>query len=528
MRKSFVDSVAQGTSSLNKEAVGAAPPNSNIVGVGTDRLAAQAALGAPYNPFARTLASIEQGYSAPTAASGNVVKLGREQPEQGGGGLGRGTMDVDAFTKMLLTGNSGTASPVGLSRQLEPLEVYRPEGSSLTPEYRRPSMFESVSQIHPESPQLSYDERSSDEEKTDDLSGLMNEDQAEKAKPPPPQHHHGKLFSRKGPQTVSFAEFDTSVTSSPGLSPATTKSPFGLGLSRPALISSISDVNKPLPAPPAGSSSLESGPDVPIKDEEIMSIHEPEEQIDEDILSKRARPAPPIARRSSQTYAKSGRTRSSSNLSKSSMPDDFGEDPDTAPRRLLAPSQKPPPPPPTRRTANPLSGSERDSSVPPAASVTSTQSSAGRPPPPPPSRGMRVNPGLTRTPSSQSNSSLGTRRPSPSLGQVLPPPPPPPRRTDPKRTSIDGSRYGTTTSDARRLSDTSHRGSTEIRRLSGASWNSGRTPSISSLQNVPEDNLDTPIAKRHEAADQTNEHDILGDMAAFQREVDELRARVGK
>lgn len=531
LRNSFIDSVAQGTSSLNSEAVGDAPPNSAMGGLGTDKLATQAAHQAPYNPFARTLASIEPGYGAstgPTATSGNAVPLPKEQPGQGGGTSGKGIMDVDAFTKMLLTGNSGTASPIGLSKQTEPPGENRSEGISLAPEYRRPSMFDSISQIHPESPQLSYDERSSDDEdRGDDLDHADGEGRSKKAKPPPPQHHHGKRFSRKGPQTVSFADFDMSAASSPGQSPVTPGDLQGLGLSRPAPSRSISDLNKPLPLPPVGSFSPEPGPDVPIKDEEIMSINEPEEQIDQDNIPKNTRPAPPVARRSSQTYAKTGRTRSSSNLSKSSVPDDFGEDADAEAASQLSFAQSlKPPPPPSRRAINPQSGNGRDSSVPSALPGANMQTSAGRPPPPPPSRGTRINPGLTRTPSSQSTSSLGARRASPSLGQ--PPPPPPPRRSDPKRTSIDGSRYSSTTADARRPSDASHRGSAELRRLSGASWNSGRTPSISSLQNVPEDNLDTPVAQRNEPANITNEHDILGDMAAFQREIDELRARVGK
>ncbi|GAB7357004.1 hypothetical protein MBLNU459_g7833t3 [Dothideomycetes sp. NU459] len=537
LRKSFIESVAKGASSLNWEAVGEAPPHSATPGLGTERLASQAAQQVPYNPFAKTLATIEQGYGISSASTTGPVEPVERPGEQLRQGTGKGTMDVNAFTRMLLTGDTGTASPVGLSKQTESPGAYQPGSSSLMSEYRRPSLFEPMSQLHPESPQLSYDERSSYEEnrsdeedylgRRDENLGLMGTGQNKRPKPPPPQNHHGRLLSRKGPQTVSFDDFEVSVT--PGLSnsPVSPSSPQeqGLGLSRPISSRSVSDLNKPLPPPPGGSSSPEIGPDVPIKDDEITSINELEDQIGHDTVPRRVPPVPPMTRRSSQSYAKSGRARSGSNLSKSSVPEDFDNESNAASQVLLSQPVRPPPPP-TRRLTNPLPSGDRSSSVPPIASEGSALGSSARPPPPPPSRGKKGNHTLTRTPSSQSASSIGTRRPSPSLHQA--PPPPPPRRSDQKRLSADGSRYSIMASDARRPSDSSQRGSMEMRRLSGASWNSGRTPSLSSLHLVPEDNLDTPIAKRNEAAPQNTEHDILGDMAAFQREIDELRAKVAK
>lgn len=331
------------------------------------------------------------------------------------------------------------------------------------------------------------------------------------------------MLPKKGPQIVSFAEFDSAPqTLDQGLSSA--------AASRPTLNRSASDLNKPLPPPPPPDPLQHDNPPIP-EEEAILPNTGPSPDVAADSYPKRSRPTPPVSRRASQTRidTSTGRIRSSSTLSKSSIPEDSTPVSSTPQPEL--PQHTKPPPPPSRRPANAISSAERrESSVSQSLQGIPPQPSANKaPPPPPPSRqALRGAPPLTRSPSSQSTVSLGHRRASPSLGQV--PPPPPPRRAD-KRSSFDGFRLG---SGSRRPSDVSQRSSAELRRSSGASYD----PSTPSLQHVPEGDGNENAKIRTRSGDMGGSEsqnrqpnagfDILADMSAFQAEIDALRAQIGK
>ncbi|CAD0053237.1 unnamed protein product, partial [Aureobasidium pullulans] len=241
LRKSFIDSLARGASKPNTELTGAAapiaPPDSSSSSSSSVDLSSFRTFPlpekmehpsqpgqAPYNPFAKTLATID-----PQNASSAPVGLSRDASAPSA----KPAMDVDAFTRMLLTGNTPSASP-----------------GPMTPSSRLPSgRTNSLGDLHPESPSASDDEHHDDppDQDYEQLTGLVKTPEAhsKKQKPPPPAHHHGKALppTRKGPQTVSFADFDVPATppALPSPSPASPK---------PQLMRSPSDLNKPLPPPP--------------------------------------------------------------------------------------------------------------------------------------------------------------------------------------------------------------------------------------------------------------------------------------
>lgn len=473
LRKSFIDSVASGSSSSNRETLGPQPtpaqPPTKM------EQPAAPAQQAPYNPFARTLATIEP----------QPVGLSRDDATP----TPKAAMDVDAFTRMLLTGNSVSASPVSsdIPRRAPTLES------------------NSLDELHPESPSASDDEHDDEHDTYDhDQSGLfgLSETQSKKPKPPPPAHHHGKALAHKGPQTVSFSDFDASASKSPAIhSPASPK---------PQFLGSPSDLNKPLPPPPPPHHSPSPGPEATNHNQANGPEQSPQLPDDEFQLQPKKAPPPPLSRRSSQM--RSGRPRSASNLSRSSVPDDYAE----APTPILTK----PPPPPARRgpQANAINR------VP----EIDDQATPSRPPPPPPSRNTKQRPpNVSRTPSAQSVASLGQRRISPGTSQM--PPPPPPRRSEAKRQSLDGTLLGPSGTGPRRLSETS-------RRSSGASFHSvgGRTPSITSIPTVDEADSgdDTargatpqPVPAGDSVTKTASGSDILEDMNAMQREIDALMAK---
>ncbi|KAK6005833.1 hypothetical protein QM012_007475 [Aureobasidium pullulans] len=491
LRKSFIDSLARGATVPNREASGTAIPTAPP----TAPVPAQAAVPAPermetsaqpgqqvpYNPFARTLATID-----PQNAASAPVGLSRDTSASSD----KPAMDVDAFTRMLLTGNTPSASP-----------------GPMAPSANLPSAAaNSLGDLHPESPPASDDDEHHHEPPEPDyeqLTGLVRtpDAQPKKPKPPPPAHHHGKALStpNKGPQTVSFADFDVAATP-PALHSPSIASP------KPQLVRSPSDLNKPLPPPPPPlrSPSPDTTPSIP---EQVDGpAQSPQLPVEEFSLNSRKAPPIPLSRRSSQMRSSSGRPRSSSNLSRSSVPDDYSDGTATPPVK--------PPPPPARRG--------------PHSVETDLPAPSGRPPPPPPSRNAKQRPpDVSRTPSTNSVTSLNSR------SQANMPPPPPPRRGENKRRSLDGTLLSASIPSSRRMSDTS-------RRSSGASIYSagGRAPSISSIPTVDEGDSGedrsfnaTPqpqtqhVSENGSGSATTGGNDILADMNAMQAEIDALMAR---
>lgn len=180
----------------------------------------QQALGStrpPPNPFSKTLGDLEQ-------TSGN----GEAGPATAGG---KGSMDVDAFRRLLMTGQPGApqVAPV-FQKPHTQLSLHQGDAGSNTDtsSISRQSIFE-ASNLAQETPRTSHEISDQDDE-----HGLVPTPPAQRKvlrkKPPPPASRHGKPI-RPEPVDHDSAE-EASLTPNPISS------------------SSSSDLNKPLPPAP--------------------------------------------------------------------------------------------------------------------------------------------------------------------------------------------------------------------------------------------------------------------------------------
>ncbi|OCK90917.1 uncharacterized protein K441DRAFT_424017, partial [Cenococcum geophilum 1.58] len=204
----------------------------------------------PVNPFQKTLATMEP--SVKVATLHREALFDRPTPERMGSGTTRASLDVDAFKRLLMTGNtnpsgSGTPSSQPVLQNSISGAILESSSSTDTSSISRQSIFEPIHETHTESPRTSYETAGSDDDET---ASLMTEGRKiEKKKPPPPKHRHGKLVASRTPQTVSFADF------SPSFALPTPQNPSSPGApTSPQLNKTNSDLNKPLPPPPDASS----------------------------------------------------------------------------------------------------------------------------------------------------------------------------------------------------------------------------------------------------------------------------------
>lgn len=476
---------------------------------------------APYNPFARTLATTEASFGVQTPK--------QERAELGGPGAatGRGALDVDAFKNLLLTGKAiPPATQVGASTGTPPQRLQDSSSSTDTSSISRQSIFESM-QIHiPESPRTSFDHSASEEDDHDEHASLMGQGRAESQKSQPRKPKHGKRASSKGPQTVSFADFDEQIPSPTGFGIPGTRTPpihpIGgiLRHERPSTPRSPSDLNKPLPPPPPTPPQKASPEAAPIVPEKELSpgapAVQPTEATDTPQL-KKVPPPPPAARRQAQQSSNNAltRTRSGSSLTQAPVPEENESELPTRPPEST--TKAAPPPPPSRRSntttqPTPSTVVEKPPILAPPGDATPAVRAPAMPPPPP-RRNSSKTTSVTRTPSNASRSSVSLVR-SESLTTSSAPPVPPPRRGGSNRNSMD-------VAGARRSSG-------DHRRASGQSFDSERNNSLSSLQQVGEAGEADDKISNATSTDQPPQRDILADMEALQREVDAMRVKAGR
>ncbi|CAK4032289.1 Hypothetical predicted protein [Lecanosticta acicola] len=488
--------------------------------------ASASAVRAPYNPFAPTLASEQK--RAPKQESGD--EMGREQRA----GTGRPPMDVDQFKNILLTGSAlpslptAGATTTGATTAGAAISQPRPPDSSST-STDTSSIFDPAYAMPSESPRTSFDdyEDASESEANDENehSNLMGEGRLDDLAPPAPPKPQKPA---RGPQTVSFADFDQTIppdfqSTQRARSPV---NPQLAGILRPPMLRSSSDLNKPLPPPPP-KSPADPAPEVPHKDisPPQQSLTVPQPATEDPAGSKKAPPPPPVRRTAGDT----GRPRSASNLSNATL-DSVNSAGRTGsgvqaqmPQKTEDGSTKlAPPPPPARKTnssaqsSTPAIGTPSKES-PPSNSTNEVSKAAPLPPPRRhPSKSVREIPG-------RSSSDLGRQNLKPgdaflsalTSAHANSPPAPPPRRVGgSKRTSMDGPPDTL----ARRLSTEHHR------RSSNNSLDSDRSASTSSLQQVAETELSSEQAVVSSPPVEPR-RDILADMTAFQAEIDALRAK---
>ncbi|EMD00020.1 hypothetical protein BAUCODRAFT_359571 [Baudoinia panamericana UAMH 10762] len=469
---------------------------------------------APYNPFAKTLATSEAKYS-----STQPEEKGADRTINGDGSDGRSAgrpmLDVDAFTQILLKGKAPPPHPTS-----DPVNRAPDNNSSTdTSTSSRQSTFDSMDEFHPESPRTSIDEHPDpdEEQHADDehssLMGPVSSRPVEEGPPAPPKHKHGRAY----PQTVSFADFDDSIPAT-GM-PARLQTPPISSASRPTTPRSPSDLNKPLPPPPEERSSVDGimRPSSSTEARGTTVRSGSSSAVDEGLQIKKAPPPPPTTRRRGHAGSTHGRGRSSSEVSSTSVQTSV----ETEQR-----SKAPPAPPPSRRlpTSSDSTSPAFDTqpSMPPP---QATQAAQGQMPPPPPSRrdstrtGSLQNPTATLAPSESLAPRVNERSSPTATANSNAPPAPPPRRgggSASKRESIDGPLS------VRRSSVAS-----SLRRTSGQSIESGH-----SVPHVPTTDVS---AVQHDAAngmssisDEATERNVLADLDAFQAEIDALRAQAAR
>ena len=290
----------------------------------------------------------------------------------------KAALDVDAFKRMLLTGDRGPLSRDNATQnsQTGPTPVSDSGSSADTASISQHSLFETIPAAPDDSPRTSDELEGSEVNAYRAGLGTISE---RGEKPPPPKSRRGKpLVENKTDQGPS-ARFDHFISS----------------LSLPGGQSMGSEIPG-LKSPP-----LEEGP----SSDRIDEVEVPDNQ-------KKTPPAPPLARRQGQQAPKMPvLTRSSS--SRYSVLSDTDAPPSPAPASAAF---KVPPPPPARRSN---SGNERRPSIDVASIPEDVDVSY-----------QETRPGLPHTPSYLKRMSQG-----------LPPPLPPPRRgRGSSRSSMDTAR----------------------------------------------------------------------------------------
>lgn len=493
---------------------------------------------APPNPFQRTLQDIELGSDGAQLSSETLPGA-------------RGALDVDAFKRLLLTGQAGPAAPAQSTGNPR-----AGDGANLTDTSSLSRQSISGGSTHPsihDTPRTSHE--ISDREVEDgqhDATGSARpnaQTPTPRKKPPPPSSRHGKLIR---PEPAAKGGLEDTPAGSLVLSTQTPRE-VTTPLSSPLQGSSTPlTVNKPLPVPPNEDDKVDGLPgqdggavQIPteMNTEETTPVpHPPTPQASQSIPAppsttpQQKKPPPPPRR---QPHGRSESRASIHVAAPSQISAHNPEERDLTARRSSQDSTRsrssslrvsihaPAPPPPRRpvhhsRPSNSFispssvsfnsltpSGSERSPSeflefspLPTpsiAAEITAAEPpvpSTGAPhlkhipPPPPPARNASTR---SKRPPSVHSIEAPTRRMSSHAGL---PPPPPPRQRGGSKGSVDGVVIGT-------------------------------KPGVDAVRILEGTFAEEPEGSR--AAEEPGAStDILADLTALQREVDALRGKVAK
>ncbi|QKX64070.1 uncharacterized protein TRUGW13939_11243 [Talaromyces rugulosus] len=371
------------------------------------------------------------------------------------------TLDVDAFTRLLLTGNADQLSD---PKKTATTRIDTASDLSTPPSQIDNDNNNVETEKHPaaSASQRTYSDNTSNNLgtavqslKAEPDDSIQRTASVKRPKPPPPKTRHGKPIKAEEYQQSrksSAESYPSGESSQKPIYPTTSISPPS---------NYREEMAAALEANPSSNSS-DSG----ITDD-VSSLHRTSSQ------SKRP-PTPPLARRHSQI--KPNKTpqppRPRDNLHRISLP----------PRGLglqipgpPSPGFKTPPRPPSRRHGEPLAGSHADSLPQPKSSLSQDH------PVPSPTFAVVEDPSSTESSSPPSRQPSIKRTPSGSATHMAPPPPPPPRRA--------------------------------------------RTSSKSSLNNPAAALQTKTADDQAESEPQPSSHakDILADLSRLQQEVDSLR-----
>ncbi|RYP67136.1 hypothetical protein DL769_005841 [Monosporascus sp. CRB-8-3] len=215
----------------------------------------------PANPFSRTLKDLERSGQA----------QGRGQGQEGAtvpGHTLKGSLDVDSFKRLLLTGHANVSDPApasGASLAVVPPSQPSPQdGASNTDasSVSRQSMADAIQETPRTSHEISEPEEPEGRRNVPCAppSTTGTPSTSIRKKPPPPNSRHGKLIkielgadsnaaaATKGP-TPSIS-IDTTAATSTEHARRTSGQSGSIARSQ-SPVSSITDINKPLPPPPS-------------------------------------------------------------------------------------------------------------------------------------------------------------------------------------------------------------------------------------------------------------------------------------
>lgn len=435
----------------------------------------QRILNVPVNPFKKAFVSLEGQQSLALAQS-----VSQQSPTGSNNIPAKPQYDVNEFKRLLLTGDKSASRPNPASAPTVNFgQTHSGDSSSNTDasSVSRQSIFEPVATVHHESP------RTSQEISDDERQRLFvaSESKITRLKPSAPSHRHGKPMHPSVPQTVSFKD------PTPSTHMLDEARPLSEDHFVPTSPESPDDKHKVLPSAPSPIAS--TGFDLTQHSARREPPAEPKESQTSSSQHKKPAPALPPSRRSrpiSMSSINSGRSIPLSEESSSPS---------------SRPSNAPAPPPPRRSksfrgdstvstpTLASVAGATEQSM---AKDQAASPSQKARPPVPSNQSPMMV---ALKGPSRTSPASV-----SPSMA---PPPPPPPRRR--------GSSQSSNNYTPSRLSGTHNMPNTDrLRSDSGAS----------SISQLPMTTIEMTSEQKPE------QDDVMADLTALQREVDELRRKM--
>jgi hypothetical protein len=495
----------------------------------------------PPNPFKKTLEDMEQGGK-------DVAQV------QNTSTTPKGSLDVDAFKRLLMTGQAGDAGTIPpVAPTTGPQTTHAPtqaaDAASITDasSVSRQSIFDQTQTLVQETPRTSHE--ISEAEGDDERLGLINNPVAKvqqstpstlRKKPPPPSSRHGRLIKADPAQKPNNGSpaGGAFITSSDANSPPSKQRP-----------SPPSDVNKPLPPSPVPRSAEEGHESIFDREAagKLPEVAELEPETDATITPPNStqaitaaavppdprKPAPPPRR---NPHHRSDSKASISGIPKAVSPAGMSPTAGEGQRRsshdstlsrsssMRASNNAPAPPPPRRphhgsRPSASLASPSTSSFTPLAdhlpppfphtAQLSSEPVSPGpapqpkaklTAPPPPPARHSSVR--STGRPASVSSFDAPSRR------MPGPPPPPPPKRS---RAGSGRGSSSETGAPGRLLGG-------PVSEEPGLTASGAASPAPGGAEMSP-----TPRRSEDKSAD-----DILADLDALQREVDELRGKFGK
>lgn len=450
--------------------------------------------GPPPNPFHKTLEDMERD-----------IKEGAQASADQASAAGKTGMDVEAFKRLLLTGQGPPSQAGDAGSTTETSSTSRQSISDAThPPQETPRTSHEVSE-----PEVDEDKRSLLSTPKSQRTG------SRKKPPPPPATRHGRLIKMELKERDAYTAPALERRSSAGYPPSSPTSP------RPTSSGSPTDVNKPLPPPP--SRAEDDAKDSIFDKESAGKVPELDIDPDADVVPPPRPPTPPNASHSSSTPVQNPQTSTSAQRKPAPPPRRQGhgrsesnvQEEETTPPRSSLESQRsrsssirlslaaPAPPPPRRHPSGSghrqspsfSSPGYQNSLTSPAGPTSPGSDDAGAaklspPPPPPPQRNTSLRRGA---------GSSFARAPAKGSGSGAAPPPPPPRTRGSSKGSVDGPGL------ARTMSGDS------VRRVSGGGV--------------------APVAEESDGIDAGVSDDavraMLADLDALQREVDAARAAAG-